>query len=124
MHRDQVTEPSDNIINEVLLELQGHFQRNGYDFTSSQLPQPNPELIPGFIPQEIRNETQYDIHELMKVVDQNKPLLNQEQLDVFNAVMDSVNNSNGQMIALDAAGGTGKTFLLTTILASVRAQGR
>ena len=47
---------------------------------------------------------------------------NEQQLAVYNTVIDSVDNSRNMLISLDASGGTGKTFVLSTILAHVRSQ--
>ena len=52
----------------------------------------------------------------------NVPLLTREQKDIYDAIIDSVNSEKGLMIALDAPGGTGKTFLLTTVLAAIRSE--
>ena len=41
---------------------------------------------------------------------------------VFQAVMTSVQHGSSHIIGLDAPGGTGKTFLLSTILAAVRSE--
>lgn len=41
---------------------------------------------------------------------------------MYDRVIDQVNRENGGILFLDAPGGTGKTFLLNLILASVRKQ--
>ena len=48
--------------------------------------------------------------------------MNEEQTEVFRAVMDSVKYNSGHIFGLDVPGGTGKTFLLTTLLAAVRSE--
>lgn len=68
----------------------------------------------------IPNELQFDMHALQLQVTDNVPLLNQEQLNIYELVMDKINSQSGVIIFLDAPGGTGKTFLLNLILASVR----
>ena len=122
MHRDDVNVPSQQIINEVLLELQEHFERNGFDTNSHfQLPRPDPTFI-AHIPATLREETEYDIGALLDIRDNNVKRMNSEQLHVYDTVLASVNNEAGCMFALDAPGGTGKTFLLTTLLAAVRVE--
>lgn len=123
MHRDGVNEPNEQIINEVLLELQDHFGRNGYDITTHfQLPKPDANFVTHLPSRELREETEYNTEALTDIVSRNVPLMNGEQLHVYNTVLSSVNDGKGQLIALDAPGGTGKTFLLTTLLAAVRAE--
>ena len=125
MRRDGVNEPNDQIVNEVLFELQEHLSRNGFDMTSHfNLPQPYISFVSHLPSQELREETEYNTDALVQMVNGNVSLLNTEQLQVYNAVLDSVSNARGPMIALNAAGGTGKTFLLATLLAAVRADNK
>lgn len=48
--------------------------------------------------------------------------LNEQQRVVFDTVLLSVTHSNGNIFALNACGGSGKTYTLNLILAAVRAQ--
>ena len=50
----------------------------------------------------------------------NIAMLNPDQRKLFDLVTQSVENNNGDIFALDAPGGTGKTFMLTTLLSYVR----
>jgi len=123
MHRDQVQETNENILNEVLIEIQEHLQRNGYDLTDFQIPKPSPDLLhpeSNRVPHEIRDETNFDAGKLAEVVHQNEPLLNEEQRPIYSAILHSVETDAGELFAIDAPGGTGKTFLLTTLLAKLR----
>ncbi len=123
LRRDRVDEPNEEILNEVLLEIEEHVQRNGFEMETFQLPKPDPRLMKKRVPRELREETEYDLDRLKEIVRENVPLLNKEQLDVYNAILDSVKKGNGGMFALDAPGGSGKTFLTSTILATIRAEG-
>ena len=49
--------------------------------------------------------------------------LNIKQRQLFDNVMTSLSNANGDLFFVDAPGGTGKTFLINTILNAVRADG-
>ena len=124
LRREHVDVPSDEIINEVLLDIEEHLQRNGLKLETFQLPKPDRNLLVKKVPRELREETEYDIKMLEEIVQKNVPLLNKDQLNVYNAILDSVNNGKGEMIALDAAGGSGKTFLTTTALAKIRSEGK
>uniref|UniRef100_A0A8C4NE54 ATP-dependent DNA helicase n=1 Tax=Eptatretus burgeri TaxID=7764 RepID=A0A8C4NE54_EPTBU len=62
--------------------------------------------------------------ELEAHIAQTECLLNDEQHVVVDKVMTSVEHGHGWMIAVDASGGTGKTFTLSHILNKVRAKGK
>ena len=122
MRHDGKTEPSAEILNEALIDIEDHLQRNGFELETFQLPKPDHDLVSNRIPREIREESEYNIEVLRQIAEQNIPLLNEDQRKVYDTVIESVNMRKGEIIALDAAGGSGKTFLTTTIVASLRAQ--
>ncbi len=124
MRREGATEPNAEIVNEALIDIEENVQRNGFELDAFQLPKPNHDLLPTRIPREIREETEYDVDALREIVENNVPLLSEDQMKVYEAVLDSVHNRRGDIIALDAPGGSGKTFLTTTILAKVRSERR
>ncbi|XP_055306971.1 uncharacterized protein LOC129571224 [Sitodiplosis mosellana] len=72
--------------------------------------------------QELQRERQYNIIDLKAYVEENTPKLNAKQRSVYNEIMNSVNNKSGGFYFLDAPGGTGKTFLLSLLLAKIRSQ--
>ncbi|KAJ8348928.1 hypothetical protein SKAU_G00275170 [Synaphobranchus kaupii] len=72
----------------------------------------------------IQHETEHNIPELEAHIAETGDLLNDEQRVVVKTVMESVEQGLGKMIAVDASGGTGKTFTLSHILDKVRAQGK
>ncbi|XP_050340940.1 uncharacterized protein LOC126767493, partial [Bactrocera neohumeralis] len=67
---------------------------------------------------ELQREREYDTNALSQLLRTNIPLLNPQQKDVMKAIDDG----NVGMIFLDASGGTGKTFLISLILAAVCAR--
>ncbi|KAG6858167.1 hypothetical protein C0995_002092, partial [Termitomyces sp. Mi166 len=73
---------------------------------------PEPQQVWNVIPGNrlLQEETDYNVEELKRRVDENKAKFNAEQLETFNAVMDSVDNNLGKMIFIHSAGGCGKTF--------------
>ena len=72
------------------------------------------------LPVIIREELDYDIHNLNKLVDERKATLTESQEKVFDRVMQATNNDQTAYVFIDARGGTGKTYLLNAILAAVR----
>ncbi|XP_052750249.1 uncharacterized protein LOC128200537, partial [Galleria mellonella] len=82
---------------------------------------PNRSMFDSF-DQELRREAQYDSETLREMVDRTVPLLNQQQKYAYDTLMKVVNDGTGGFYFLDAPGGTGKTFLLSLILATIRSQ--
>lgn len=72
--------------------------------------------------QELRRETRYDSEALRETVQRNVPLLNLQQKYAYDTLMKVVNDGTGGIFFLDAPGGTGKTFLISSILATIRSQ--
>lgn len=71
---------------------------------------------------DLHREQQYDPHELQSFVDAQLPRTLSEQRNVYNTIMTAVEQQAGGLYFLDAPGGTGKTFTISLILASIRAQ--
>jgi hypothetical protein len=72
--------------------------------------------------QELQREKSYDLNTLKESIQINLPLLNEEQKYVFDTLMKVINDGPGGIYFLDAPGGTGKTFLITLILATIRSK--
>ena len=118
-------EPTDFIINECLLELQAMFADQGKDMVKDfKLPQPKAMKETDKIPKEILEETNYDQEKLKDDARKSYIFMNDDQKAVFDAVIDSVNRQVGRLFAIDAPGGTGKTFVLHALLAKVRSEGK
>ena len=71
-------------------------------------------------PAVIREELEYDFEELKRSAAESIVAFTPEQLTVYEAVMDAVQNNKPLCVFLSARGGCGKTFLLNAVLASVR----
>lgn len=69
---------------------------------------------------ELQREQDYDPNELAERVRSNVPLLNAEQKIVYDSLMQVVDDETGGIYFLDAPGGTGKTFVISLILATIR----
>lgn len=73
---------------------------------------------------ELQREQQFDRNELTTFVQSNTPKLNDQQKHAYDSIMQAVNNESGGIYFLDAPGGTGKTFLISLILADIRSQNK
>ncbi|XP_043654484.1 ATP-dependent DNA helicase pif1-like [Drosophila teissieri] len=85
------------------------------------MPSPNRPMH-GLFDRELQREQQYNINELQTFVNWNLPKLNDQQKHVYDTIMQAVQNYVGGLYFLDAPGGTGKTFVVSLILAAIRSQ--
>lgn len=67
-------------------------------------------------------EQHFDVNQQQQYVEAQTRLLVDDQKTAYAKIMQRVTNGNGGLFFLDAPGGTGKTFLINLILASVRMQ--
>lgn len=86
-----------------------------------QLGLPSPDRnMNDLLNMEIQRERSYNPNELRNYVMENVPIMLPEQKNAYENIMHAINNDNGAFYFLDAPGGTGKTFLMQLILATVR----
>ena len=72
----------------------------------------------------VEQELSYDCDDLGKNVETNLPMLTNEQRELYDEVVKSVVNNEGQAFSLDACGGSGKTTTTALIVDSVRSMGK
>ncbi|XP_049316519.1 ATP-dependent DNA helicase pif1-like [Bactrocera dorsalis] len=72
--------------------------------------------------QELQREQQFHCDELIEFVQSNIDKLNDQQNYVYQTILQAVSDNTGGIYFLDAPGGTGKTFIITLILAAIRSQ--
>ena len=124
MHKYHATELTPAIEAEVLLHLQTILEHDNLDLTHDfGLPTPDEGLLEAKkVPRLIQEETNYDTAALTTDLQKKLHSLTDEQHLVFNEVMHSIQQNQGKQFCLDACGGTGKTYVLNTVLTAVRAQ--
>jgi hypothetical protein len=71
---------------------------------------------------DLLREQSFDVNELNNFVQTNLPKISPEQKLVYNKIMHAIEAKQGGFYFLDAPGGTGKTFLISVILAQIRSQ--
>lgn len=108
-------------LNQCLVAIQDLVtSMGGHSLPQYGLPAPTLEHIN----REYAAETNYDPGELSEILRTGVHSLTVEQRTVYERVCHSVDNAMGEILFLDAPGGTGKTFLTKIILAQIRTQGR
>jgi hypothetical protein len=110
----------------ILLDIQQRLQSWGRNLSMLRLPDPTEieiktvSLTQKRHPAIIREELDFDRVDLEQLVEERCSKLTASQKIVFDDVMDSVLKQETLALFIDARGGTGKTFVLNTILAAVR----
>ncbi|KAF0311032.1 hypothetical protein FJT64_001862 [Amphibalanus amphitrite] len=119
----------------VLLQLEEQLQQAGKQLDEFGLPVPTAEQRAlaadlehadaerRHLPRLIQEEMEHDDAELHDQPAAQLPVLLPSQRDIFDRVLAAVDEHRPLAVFVDAAGGTGKTFLLNTLLAAVRARG-
>jgi hypothetical protein len=88
-----------------------------------QLGMPAPDRSAyNFLDRDLQREIQFDQAELSTFVEMNIPKLLPEQRIVYDKIMQAITSQSGGFYFIDAPGGTGKTFLISLILANIRSQ--
>ena len=111
----------------ILLDIEHRVQSWDRNLKSFNLPQPTDSEINDAkysdkqrIPAIIREELDYDVDQLKELYTRRQALFTNSQAEVFDMVMSAVNVEQQILLFIDARGGTGKTFVLNSILAAVR----
>ncbi|UYV83333.1 hypothetical protein LAZ67_23000609 [Cordylochernes scorpioides] len=71
---------------------------------------------------DLQRETHFDVDDLSVFVERNLSKLVPEQRIAYETLMHAISDQRGELYFLDAPGGTGKTFLINLILATIRSR--
>ncbi|XP_052625048.1 uncharacterized protein LOC111889939 [Lactuca sativa] len=88
------------------------------------LPMPSPSLLSILRNRLILEETNYDTNLLISQNTSMVSQLNPDQLTIYEKVVDAEQNKSQLLLFVYGSGGTGKTFLWTTILSYFRSKGK
>jgi predicted ATPase len=72
----------------------------------------------------VQEELAYDQHSLTTDVDNAKNRLNDDQHNTYETILNAVTNKDGKLFFVYGNGGTGKTFVWTTLLSCLQGQGK
>lgn len=115
-------ELSEEMRNEALILIEEIcMQISGNTLNNLGMNSPDREMHQAFN-RELERERDYDIETLSQTVRESVPKLNMQQKNVYETMMNAIRQKQGGMYFLDAPGGTGKTFLISLLLATVRSR--
>jgi len=112
----------------VLQDIQDRLQYAGQSLANFSLPPFQPDLIQDLQPAKchigndhqssiiFQEETAYDMEEISKFATARRLILTTSQKILFNEIDNIIDNNEGGLFFIDARGGTGKTFVLNTLL--------
>ncbi|XP_038720003.1 uncharacterized protein LOC120012639 [Tripterygium wilfordii] len=116
--------PEHELKNYILFELEMLFNRAATSLAAYNLPMPQGQLLDELNNRLLREEMNYDVHQLRDECRELEDHLNEEQKTIYDVVVEKVINQAGGLYFVYGHGGTGKTFLYQTIIAKVRSTGR
>ncbi|XP_074342016.1 uncharacterized protein LOC141679413 [Apium graveolens] len=90
----------------------------------TQLPQTPLSYLHSGTSNLVDDETSYNILEMEKEFNKLFPNCNPEQLEVYNAVVEAVQNKQGGLFFIYGSGGCGKTYVWKTIIYKLRSLGK
>lgn len=89
-----------------------------------QMPQPPPSYLQSGSDNLVIDETSYDVKVMEDEFSKLFTNCNPEQLSVYNAFMESVNNGIGGLFFVYGFGGCGKTYVWKTLIYKLRSEGK
>ncbi|CAJ2679392.1 unnamed protein product [Trifolium pratense] len=122
-HHSELQLTDEQIQSYCLIELEKILVQNGkYLSDFSGMPLPSSIASEAMENRLILEELNYNVIELIKEHERCHPLLNDQQLIVYNHVLKAVETNMGGVYFVYGHGGTGKTFLYRTIIAKLRSE--
>lgn len=116
----------DSLQQYVLFELEMLLNASSTSSSISHygLPMPSSEFMTRLNNRLLMEEKNYDINKLASEHELMKAALHQEQASIYNLVMLSVSQNQQVLLFVYGHGGTGKTYLWTTIISAIRASSK
>jgi hypothetical protein len=112
------------VTSSLLIELDKLLRDSGYCLSHFNLPLPDDIGNISTQNRLLLDELAYDIPAMSSTLNDKISKLNENQKKVFKAIYNSAINNEGRTFFVYGYGGTGKTFLWSTLLYSVRTQGK
>ncbi|XP_038075107.1 uncharacterized protein LOC119742920 [Patiria miniata] len=122
-HHVTSEETLDIIYNEALLDIDNRLNVFNKTVTDYGLPQPNKASAVKALSHAVREELHYDTLQQDSIVQTRTTQMTPDQKAAYTTISSTIDNKSNGIYFIDAPGGTGKTFLLNSLLAYVRSKG-
>ncbi|OMP08509.1 DNA helicase PIF1, ATP-dependent [Corchorus olitorius] len=116
--------PPDHLRNQLLLLLEDEFRKHSTSLEEYNLPLPLRTATTNIGDRLLDEELDYDRVQLEMDYLSMLSSLNEEQRNVYMEVRESVDNGSGGMYFVYGSGGTGKTYLWTTLISALGSIGK
>ena len=123
MRNTGLTEATDVMVNNCLVDLQRIFESHGRTLEEFKLPLPDQSLLKNINMRDIEEELSYFRENLAEIARSNMSKMNDEQRAIVKDVLHCVDKQLPGLFSIDAPGGSGKTFVLAILLDYVRSKG-
>ena len=114
--KNQFLQFTEKLYSLALVDIEQRLKLHKKSLTEMGLPEPQITNVST----DLMEQTNYDEKECNEIVEKNLESMNPQQEEFYKAVISSIYQNKPAVYFLDAPGGTGKTFVATTILAKVR----
>ena len=120
-----IDEPTPEVINEVLLDLQVLFEKQDKKMEEffGVVNMPTPAVKQKKEARDLRCETDFIPEVQAEIAETNYSSMNEDQKHLVKTILDAIDNKIGGIFAAEASGGTGKTYTFNTLLAKLRSRG-
>ena len=115
--------PENELYNFVLYELEKLLNLNSSSLSHYNLPLPTGSLIEDLNNNLLREELNYDKYQLKEENLNLVQNLNQEQLYIYNQILEAIERKQDNLFFIYGYGGTGKTYLWNAIISKIRSNG-
>ena len=123
MLRDKIGDLTHYVENEALSHLQEILENEGLNLNLDfKLLQTEIFTSTDGLPNTVYDELQHNCEILEQQMQQGHPKLTEEQTNVLDAILKSVEAQKGQLFALDTSGGNVKTHTIKRTLAAIRSK--
>lgn len=116
--------PESELKNSLLYELEQLFNASSSSLQNHHLPMPDEHRMSEIRNKLLREELNYDYHDLENEHSALITQLNNNQRNVYDCVINAVNEKKPGLFFVYGHGGTGKTFLWHTIISKIRSEGK
>ena len=107
LYEAKLEEPTDTMLNEILLELQTLFEKQDKDmkeFIGAEN-MPDQTSKPKYEPKELKSETNFDPEEQAEIARMMEKSLNEGQRKLVNSVINAIDRNEGGVFCVEAHGG-------------------
>ena len=114
---------NETVKNRLLIDIEELLREQGKTLADYALEQPDRENAYADNNRDLLRELNYNCNAEREAAVSAREKMTQEQKNVYDTILGSINDRKSKLFFLNAPGGTGKTFVMEALLSAVRANG-